>query len=220
MRFMAAFGAAVLILLLGTTVPAYSERNDGDKRDGHEKQAEREKPGKGHVQPGKPHPEGKHAAQRHRPESPDHPQQGTRHERPRHDVRVVHPVQHNPGHIEPRYEHRVVWQERRAREWAHEHRSWRERGGYHGYRVPHDRYIVYFGPEHRFRIHTLPVVIVAGHPRFRYQGYWVSVVDPWPEHWATNWYETDEVYVHYVDDGYYLYNVRHPGVGIAVNISF
>jgi hypothetical protein len=26
--------------------------------------------------------------------------------------------------------------------------------------------------------------------------------------------------VDYVNDGYYMYNRRHPGVGIAVNVSF
>jgi hypothetical protein len=27
------------------------------------------------------------------------------------------------------------------------------------------------------------------------------------------------VYVNYVDNGYYMYNRRYPGVGIAINIS-
>jgi hypothetical protein len=46
------------------------------------------------------------------------------------------------------------------------------------------------------------------------------MVDPWPEHWAMNWYETDDVYVAYVNDGYYMYNVTRPGVALAVSISF
>ena len=33
------------------------------------------------------------------------------------------------------------------------------------------------------------------------------------------WYDTDDVYVTYVDNGYYLYNRRYPNVGIAVRIS-
>jgi hypothetical protein len=113
----------------------------------------------------------------------------------------------------------VVWQERRAHEWAHEHRTWHERGGYHGYRIPHDRFVVHFGPQHRFRVHTLPILVVAGRPRFQLHGCWFSVVDPWPEYWAANWYETDDVYVAYVNDGYYLYNTRHPGVAVSVSVS-
>lgn len=42
------------------------------------------------------------------------------------------------------------------------------------------------------------------------------LVDPWPEYWSDDWYATD-VYVDY-DDGYYLCNRRHPGVGIAITV--
>lgn len=62
-------------------------------------------------------------------------------------------------------------------------------------------------------------MVVGGYPRFQYQGYWFSAVDPWPEYWGNDWYDNDEVYVNYVDNGYYLYNRRYPGVGIAINIS-
>jgi hypothetical protein len=44
-------------------------------------------------------------------------------------------------------------------------------------------------------------------------------VDPWPEYWANNWYDTDDVYVTYADNGYYLFNRRYPNVGIAISIS-
>lgn len=61
--------------------------------------------------------------------------------------------------------------------------------------------------------------MVGGYPRFRYQGYWMSAVDPWPVAWGPNWYDNDDVYINYVDNGYYLYNRRDPGVAIAINIS-
>jgi hypothetical protein len=58
------------------------------------------------------------------------------------------------------------------------------------------------------------------HPRFQYNGYWFSLYDPYPEYWGNNWYQTDDVYVTYYDDGYYLYNRRFPGrPGIAISIS-
>ena len=44
------------------------------------------------------------------------------------------------------------------------------------------------------------------------------MVDPWPEDWPPNWYANDDVYIDY-DDGYYLYNRRYPGVGIAVSVA-
>ncbi len=112
------------------------------------------------------------------------------------------------------------WQEHRSRNWDSDHRNWQQRGGYHGYRVPDDRYRGYFGPNHGFRIGGLPFLVVGGYPRFQYEGYWISTVDPWPEYWGDNWYDNDDVYVAYVDNGYYMYNRRYPGSGVAISISF
>jgi len=85
--------------------------------------------------------------------------------------------------------------------------------------VPDDRYRGYFGESHGFRVYGLPFLVVGGYPRFQYEGYWISLVDPWPEYWGSNWYDNDDVYVTYVDNGYYLYNRRYPNIGIAVSIS-
>jgi hypothetical protein len=112
-----------------------------------------------------------------------------------------------------------AWQQHRAGDWQSDHRTWQQRGGYNGYRIPGDRFRGYFGPEHGFRIEGLPFMVVGGYPRFEYDGYWLSVVDPWPSNWGDDWYDNDQVYVAYVDNGYYLYNRSYPGVGIAVSIS-
>jgi len=108
----------------------------------------------------------------------------------------------------------------RDRHWDADHRNWQQRGGYRGYRIPDDRFRGYFGPEHGFRVHGLPFLVVGGYPRFQYGGYWVSAVDPWPEYWGDNWYDNDDVYVTYVDNGYYLYNRRYPRAGVAISLSF
>jgi hypothetical protein len=108
----------------------------------------------------------------------------------------------------------------RASSWSNEHRTWGQRGGYNGYRVPEDRFRLYFGRDHGFRIYGLPMLFVGGYPRFQYDGYWVTFVDPWPEMWPDTWYETDDVYLDYTGDGYYLYNRTRPGVGIAVTMAF
>jgi hypothetical protein len=113
----------------------------------------------------------------------------------------------------------ATWEKHRAHRWQSEHRSWRARGGYHGYRIPEHRYRSLFGPSHRFRVDRCPLVIVSGYPRFYHGGYWVTFIDPWPEYWADNWYERDDCYVTYVDDGYYLTNARYPGVRIAVSFT-
>ncbi len=74
-----------------------------------------------------------------------------------------------------------AWQQHRSRNWQSDHRTWQQRGGYRGYRIPDDRYRSYFGPSHGFRIQGLPFLVVGGYPRFQYQGYWMSAVDPWPD---------------------------------------
>ena len=97
---------------------------------------------------------------------------------------------------------------------------WAQRGGYNGYRVPEDRFRGYWGRNHYFRIYGLPMVFVGGYPRFQYDGYWVTFVDPWPGDWAPNWYQNDDVYIDYVNDGYYLFDRMYPGIPIAVTITF
>jgi hypothetical protein len=113
----------------------------------------------------------------------------------------------------------AAWDGHRAQRWGSEHRTWRARGGYQGYRIPNDRYRAVFGPRHRFRVDRYPLVIVSGYPRFYYGGYWVTLIDPWPEYWAGNWYAQDDCYVTYVDDGYYLTNAQYPSVRIAVSFT-
>jgi hypothetical protein len=98
------------------------------------------------------------------------------------------------------------------------HRDWQQRGGYKGYRIPDDRYNGYFGSGHSFRIYSYPVMLVGGYPRFQYGGYWFGFVDPWPEYWADNWYDNDDVYIVYIDGGYYLYNRRYPRDRIAIEV--
>jgi hypothetical protein len=108
----------------------------------------------------------------------------------------------------------------RATSWATQHRTWQQRGGYNGYRVPDDRFSLYFGSGHFFEIGSLPLLFVGGYPRFQYDGYWVTLMDPWPETWPPLWYETDNVYIDWGGDGYYLYDTNYPGIGIAALISF
>jgi hypothetical protein len=109
-------------------------------------------------------------------------------------------------------------QQGRAQRWDSEHRTWAQRGGYGGYYIPAARYSLYFGSDHMFRM-SVPTMYM-GYSRFDYRGYSFLLVDPWPEYWASDWYETDDVYVDYddYDDGYYLYNARYPYVRLAITV--
>jgi hypothetical protein len=203
MRLIRLMSAGGLLLALTITVPALAQRGHEGNGRGHEKQADHGKPEKAHNPDRLAQPRREHGGEPHRERA------------------VVEHRGNAYGHdrLPPGQAKKLAWGDYRARAWAHEHRSWKIRGGYRGYVVPRERFVAYFGPRHLFRVHTLPVVVIAGHPRFHYKGFYVTLVDPWPEYWAPDWYESDDVYVDYVDDGYYMYNQRHPGVAIAVNIS-
>jgi hypothetical protein len=108
------------------------------------------------------------------------------------------------------------WQLGRSRNWRADHRTWVQRGGYGGFYIPWAQFSVSFGSGRFFRIGRQPI-IVDGYPRFQYGGYSFMMVDPWPDEWSADWYANDDVYIDY-DDGYYLYNRRYPGVGIAVSV--
>ena len=108
------------------------------------------------------------------------------------------------------------WQQSRAQRWDNDHRSWTQRGGYGGYYIPQDRFNLYFGSQHWFRMSNRPTMYM-GYPRFSYGGFSFLLLDPWPEYWSENWYQADDVYVDY-DDGYYLYNRRYPSVRLAITV--
>ena len=55
-------------------------------------------------------------------------------------------------------------------------------------------------------------MIIEGAPRFQYSGYWFEIVDPWPAEWLY----TDDCYIDYVDGEYFLFDLLHPGVRIAL----
>ena len=82
-------------------------------------------------------------------------------------------------------------------------------GGGH---IPDDKFREHFGREHHF--HMSRPVIVEGAPRFQYSGFWFVLLDPWPAAWSYD----DDVYIDYVDGGYYLCDPVHPGVQIAVSV--
>jgi hypothetical protein len=106
------------------------------------------------------------------------------------------------------------WKDHRAKNWKAEHRTWAQRGGYHGFVVPAAHYDARFG-RHRFFVIRSEPVIYMGHPRFKQGGYTFLMVDPYPETWSPAWYRSDEVYV-VNNGGYYLVNRKHPATPLAV----
>lgn len=100
--------------------------------------------------------------------------------------------------------------------WQTDHRTWSQRGGYGGYYIPQSVFSLHFGFGNWFRLNAQPV-IVGGYPEFQHGGYTFMLLDPWPAEWGPDWYARDDLYIGY-DDGYYLFNRRYPGEGLAIAI--
>jgi hypothetical protein len=79
-------------------------------------------------------------------------------------------------------------------------------------RIPDDRFRANFGREHEFVISQPEMV--GGYSRFQYGGFWFGFVQPWP----VGWYYTDDVYVDYIDGGYYLYNPYYPDARVSISV--
>src|ERR1700674_2903101 len=249
MKVIGITSTAVLSLLLGIAAPAYAQQDQQGAKQDHpqqqhsqpQHQQQQQKPAQ---QQQKPAQQQQHAQQQQKPaqhqqhahqqqqaqqqqrqsKNNQQQQQAQQQQRQNQNNQQQH-AQQQQGNQRPQrtqQQQRVqqaAWQQHRSQSWDSDHRNWQQRGGYNGYRIPDDRFRGYFGQDHGFRIYGLPFLVVGGYPRFQYDGYWFSMVDPWPGYWANDWYDTDDVYVTYVDNGYYLFDRRYPNVGIAISIS-
>ena len=112
----------------------------------------------------------------------------------------IKPNQIKPNQIEPNQEHP-------QQEMEHSRPAGKSQ------RIPDDKFRAHFGREHTVVINR--PVIVEGQPRFQSGGYWFVISDPWPVGWAY----TDQVYVDYVDGEYFLFDVLHPGVRVALFVT-
>src|SRR6266852_3831635 len=239
MKVIGITSTAVLSLLLGIAAPAYAQQDQQSAKQDHPQQQqskhEQAKPEQQHAQPQRQQQQQHAQQQRHakQPQQAQQEQRQSKNNQQQHAQQQQRQSKNNQqqhaqqqrGNQRPKRTHeqqrvqQAAWQEHRSQRWDSDHRNWQQRGGYNGYRIPDDRFRGYFGQDHGFRIYGLPFLVVGGYPRFQYDGYWFSMVDPWPGYWANDWYDTDDVYVTYVDNGYYLFDRRYPNVGIAISIS-
>jgi len=83
--------------------------------------------------------------------------------------------------------------------------------------IPDPQFRAHFGQQHRFTVNRVinQTTIVAGQTQFVYSGYTFVILDPWPSEWLF----TDDCYIDYVDDDYFLFDVFHPGIRIALFVA-
>ncbi|HTW58018.1 MAG TPA: hypothetical protein VMD99_07810 [Terriglobales bacterium] len=79
-------------------------------------------------------------------------------------------------------------------------------------RIDDAHFRAHFGHGHHFAIRH--VTIVGGRPHFAYGGYNFEIVEAWPHGWSYN----DNCYIDFVDGGYFLFDLAHPGIRISLTV--
>ena len=80
--------------------------------------------------------------------------------------------------------------------------------------IPDPKFKASFGRQHSFKVNQViqQTTVVPGQTQFVYSGYTFVILDPWPAEWLF----TDDCYIDYVDDDYFLFDAFHPGIRIAL----
>jgi outer membrane biosynthesis protein TonB len=80
--------------------------------------------------------------------------------------------------------------------------------------IPDAQFKAHFGKQHAFAMNRVvsTTTIVPNQTQFFYEGYTFVFLDPWP----SDWLFTDDCYIGYVDDQYFLFDSFHPGVRVAL----
>jgi hypothetical protein len=195
MKLLATLTAAFLFLVVGFSVPAFSQEREDNKP-----QAQGEK-NKNKDKDNEARPEGKH--QQDQPGARQDERREPAAARPEHESRP----QEQREQKEQRPEQRQLDRDN------HQHPM----NAHQGKKIPDDKFRTSFGHEHRFKARQVitETRVVPGQTRFIYSGYTFVFVDPWPAEWAFD----DDCYIDYVDDGYYLINPYHPGIRVSVIIG-
>jgi len=187
----------ILLLLLGTTASTYARQEKGQ-----EEHPQESKPAKQQAKPAQQ----QHAQQQARPAQQEHAQQHAKPAQQQHAQQQVKPAQQQ---AKPAQQHAQQGNAGQSQARAQQSHPAGGNGGRYG-RISDDHYAASFGSGHRFHVNQSDYE----HRRFRYGGYSFGFVDPWPLGWSYS----DDVYVVYVDGGYYMYDPIHPGVRISISI--
>jgi len=80
--------------------------------------------------------------------------------------------------------------------------------------IPEGQFKADFGNQHTFTVKRIitQTTVVPNQTQFVFAGYTFVFLDPWP----TAWLLTDDCYIDYVDDEYFLFDVFHPGIRVAL----
>jgi hypothetical protein len=207
MKLIGTTSTAALFLLLGIAAPAYA------RQDKPEKQEEKAKPAK-QEQQAKPEKQQQARAPKQEQQAKPEKQQQARAPKQEQQAKPQRQAQSRGQQQQNQQQARSSHAPQRTQQAQARQRSQpalrlSARGSG---RIPDERFHSNFGREHHF--HVGNPVLVGGYSRFQYGGFWFGFVEPWPE----GWYYTDDVYIDYVDGGYYMYDPYYPGARFAISV--
>ena len=81
-------------------------------------------------------------------------------------------------------------------------------------RIPDPQFKANFGKQHAFVVNRIvtTTAIIPNQTQFIVAGYTFIFLDPWP----ADWLFTDECYIDFVDEEYFIFDVIHPGIRVAL----
>jgi hypothetical protein len=200
MKPVRAIGAGLLLLLLGAVAPTYAQQDQHQQEDAKAPKQEQQ------AQP-------KPAQQQHQQQAQAKPAQQQHQQQ----------AQAKPAQQQQQASNQKNQQQQQARSFQRPERTQQavaiqrsepalRLSSRSESRIPDDRFSSNFGRGHEFRIGSPR--LVDGYSRFQYGGYWFGFLQPWP----SDWYYTDDVYVDYIDGGYYLCDPYYPGERVSINV--
>jgi hypothetical protein len=189
MRVTTVLSTAMLLLLPGAIATAYAQEHEQERKPAEQKQ-QQAKPAP-HQQEVKP--------VKQQPQAAQHEQQAK-------------PAQQRQQAAQHEQQAKPAQQRQQAAQHQQEASRSSQTAGGHG-SIPEARFHASFGSSHTFHVNRSEFANGSG--RFQYGGYWFNAVQPWP----VGWLYTDNVYVDYLNGGYFLCDPVHPGVFISINIG-
>jgi hypothetical protein len=223
MKIIEVFTTSILLLLPGAILPAYGQGQHEQEKQPEQKQAKPAAQPQHAAQQAKParqsQPAAQHAAQpreaKPAQQQPQHaaqqreakPTQQPQHAAQQREAKPARQSQPAAQHAAQQREAKPA-QQRQGAQQANRGQSGGGRGS-----IPEARFRSNFGRSHTFHVNRNQFANGSG--RFQYGGYWFNVIDPWP----VGWLYTDDVYVDYINGGYFLCDPFHPGVYISINIG-
>lgn len=186
MRALRFLNIAVLSVLVGSTALAYSQ--DEKQQDDKKQEEPKAQPKQDEAKPAKPAQDmnGEKRDEKAPMESRDNAKPEERNHGQ--ENMDTHPAKQEQGHPE---------------QMGNAHPA--GKGG----RIPDDKFHAHFGQGHHFNVRT---VVTQGQRNFSYGGYNFQFADAWPVGWAY----TDDCYIDYIDGEYYLIDLAHPGMRLAL----